>query len=623
MNFLLIIPRIVSKIGEAYQFPLGLPYVSAAMKEQGFHVFTCNLNQCEGTVQSILIKKIEEYNIDVIMTGGLSFQFWPIYQIVEIVKNVVPRDIITVVGGGIITSDPETAMEALEFVDIGVIGEGEITVPELSHCLEAKQPYENVAGLILNRGNNVFQRTLERSPVSDLDTLPWPDFDGFEFEKTLNSTAGISGLNTKRTIYMLASRSCPFQCSFCFHTVGRKYRQRSLDSFFSELECYIERYHIDYVCVEDELISYSSERIREFCKRIKKYGIRWWTQFRVDMVDPELLPLLKDSGCEVMSFGLESADNRVLKSMGKHTTVEQIESTLSKVVEAGIHFEGAFIFGDTAETYETANNTLFFWLKHPEYRINLTTITIFPGCPLYWKAREVGAIKNPVQYLREGCPQLNITQMSKNEFADIISKCMQYPHRKSRALKNEEMLSIDSYKARVAIKGNCAVCGTENTWEDIKLFTTNALGCENCGQRYNVFMPNALYPVFKENLEKLLSYGKIAVWGVNYVVTRLFKEIDILEMDKIFLVDSSTVKQGMDLGFYGVLAPKIINDEKISTVIVAIPAYYHSISLEIHYMFPYVKRVIDICDLIREDMEWDFERGGHHEEDYVFSNKRM
>ena len=101
---------------------------------------------------------------------------------------------------------------------------------------------------------------------------------------------------------------------------------------------------MEYVCIEDELFSYNSDRIREFCERIKKYYIRWWTQFRVDMVEPWLTKLLKESGCEVMSFGLESADNRVLKSMGKHTTVEQIESTPSKVVAEGYAYRGRVYF---------------------------------------------------------------------------------------------------------------------------------------------------------------------------------------------------------------------------------------------------------------------------------------
>ena len=99
MNILIAMPRIVNNVGEAYQFPLGLPYVSAALKKANFRVFTINLNHHNDTVQNLLISQINEHNIDVVMTGGLSFQFWSIYQIVEIVKNYNPK-LVTVAGGG-------------------------------------------------------------------------------------------------------------------------------------------------------------------------------------------------------------------------------------------------------------------------------------------------------------------------------------------------------------------------------------------------------------------------------------------------------------------------------------------------------------------------------------------
>lgn len=105
-------------------------------------------------------------------------------------------------------------MEALKYVDIGVIGEGEITVPELCERLVNGKLYTDVAGLILK--DKKYFRTPPRPPIDDLDSIPWPDFDGFGLDKTFDSTASISGLNSKRTIYMLASRSCPFQCSFWF-----------------------------------------------------------------------------------------------------------------------------------------------------------------------------------------------------------------------------------------------------------------------------------------------------------------------------------------------------------------------------------------------------------------------
>lgn len=601
MKYMMVMPRIVSKVGDAYQFPLGLPYVSASLKREGIDVLTVNLNQIEGTVEEILIDKIKNNNIDVVMTGGLSFQYWPIYQILEIVKNY-DRSLLTVVGGGIISSDAEAALEALEHVDIAVVGEGEITVVELCNTLNHNKELDDVRGIIWKNKDGVYVKNQEREPISCLDDLPWPDFDGFDLKKTFDYTPGISGLNSTRTIYMLASRSCPYQCSFCFHTVGRKYRQRSLDSFFLELDNYVKKYDINFICIADELFSYNNERVIEFCNRIKKYNIGWWAQFRVDSLEPWLIPLLKESGCQVMSFGLESADNRVLKSMGKHITIEKTDSTLRKVHEAGMPFEGAFIFGDMAETYETASNTLDYWVKHPEYRINLNTITVFPGCPLYKNAIKKGIIKNPAKYLKDGCPQINITQMSKEEFSDIVEKLLNYPHLKARKMENEVLYDIDYSKARVDLRGRCAVCGTENKWEKVKLFVANGLACKDCGQRYNVFMPQDLKEIFENNIMKLTSKGITAIWGMNYVTTKLFEESTLMRNDlNLVPIDSSTIKQGMKMGVYDVQAPDVILEKDIKNVVIAIPAFYHEIALQIHYMYKNVENVVDICDLIKDD----------------------
>lgn len=252
LNFLLVMPRIVNKVGDGYSFPLGLPYVSASLKKAGFQIYTFNLNHHAGEVEDLMREQIREHEIDVVMTGGLSFQYYPIKQLVDAVKSV-DADIPVFVGGGLITGDPEAAMKALEVCTAGIIGEGEITDVELCRALEEGRPLEEVDGLIIQKADGTYFTTPERKEIENIDEIPWPDYDGFELEKSFNETPGVSGMNSTRTIFMLGSRSCPYQCSFCFHTVGRKYRQRSLDNFFEELDYNVKKYHINYVCVADEL----------------------------------------------------------------------------------------------------------------------------------------------------------------------------------------------------------------------------------------------------------------------------------------------------------------------------------------------------------------------------------
>ena len=150
LNFLLVMPRIVNKVGDGYSFPLGLPYVSASLKKAGFRIFTYNLNHHAGEVEDVVREQIEENNIDVVLTGGLSFQYYPIKQVVDAVKNV-DESIPVFVGGGLITGDPEAAMKALEVCTAGIIGEGEITDVELCRYLEEGRHLEENDGLIIQK----------------------------------------------------------------------------------------------------------------------------------------------------------------------------------------------------------------------------------------------------------------------------------------------------------------------------------------------------------------------------------------------------------------------------------------------------------------------------------------
>lgn len=601
LNYLLVMPRLVQNAGDGYSFPLGIAYISASLKKAGYNVFTLNLNHLDGKVQDLIKAEIALKKIDVVATGGLSFQYSTIRRVIEAAKTADDK-IITIVGGGIISGDPEPAMKALEYADFGVIGEGEITISELGAVLERGGEPAGVDGLIF-KSDGHYVTTSPRRELENIDSLPWPDYQGFGIDKYLKSNPpGISGLNRKNIIFMLASRSCPYNCTFCFHTAGRRYRQRSLDDFFAELDHLVSLYQIDFICLADELFARKIERVREFCQRIKAYKIKWWAQFRVDDITPELLAVLKDGGCEVMSFGLESADNRVLKSMRKYTTVEQIERTLRLVYESGISLEGAFIFGDIEETYETASNTLKWWREHSEYRITLNLITVYPGSYLYQYACEKRIIRDKVQFLKEGCPQINVSKLTDRQLSELIWQFMEAPVSQIKTLSSVDLTSVDYKTGRIGVSGKCVTCGQQNNWDNIKLFTMNFLPCQKCGQKYNVPLPPQLRTNIENNVNKLVAeYGKVAVWGINYHSADLFNNSPVLQNGSIFPVDISETKRKMALYGRQIFAPQIINDEGIRAVIVAIPVYFTQIASQIESGHKKVVQVVDICSLTDPD----------------------
>ena len=207
-------------------------------------------------------------------------------------------------------------MNALETVDYGVIGEGELTVCELADALEGNRTCENVEGIIFRRDDGSWQTTSQRPEIMDLDALPYPDYESMEFAEVLDKLpTDIYALGKGRFGFVSFGRSCPFNCTFCFHPSGTQYRKRSMESVFREIDYLIEKFNIRNIAITDELFVAKIDDVKEFCQKIKARNIGFVISLRVDMVRRDMLELLKDAGCLAVAFGLESADDRILKSM--------------------------------------------------------------------------------------------------------------------------------------------------------------------------------------------------------------------------------------------------------------------------------------------------------------------
>lgn len=611
-NYLIVMPRLVRSASDGYIFPLGIPYISASLKHAGYNVSTLNLNHSEGLIKDILEKKIREADIDVVFTGGLSAQFSAVKIIVDSIKEIDPN-LLVVVGGGLISAEPEVAMEALEHVDFGVIGEGEITCTELCKALENKTDINEVDGLIFHdpKGSYNYIVTNSRKEIKDLDTLPWPDYEGFDYEKNLSSATGLFSFGSKRMAYVISSRSCPFNCTFCFHTSGKKYRQRSIENLFNELDYLISKYNIDEICIADELFAQDINRLRRFCEKITNYHVTWNASFRVDNVTAEMISLIKGTNCcSWMGFGLESADNRILKSMRKNITIEQIESALNLCHGSGIPVQGNFIFGDIEETVESAEKSLH-WLKDNQmkYNIKVAHIIAYPGTYIYKYACEKKMIKDKVQFLKDGCPQKNISRMTIDEYSKLSTKIaiiMSEPKNNSALF---EVYDFDNNNGFISVKGICNACGTRNTWGKVRLFKYSFMVCTKCGQKFSPPLHDKnLISNIESNFQYLLErFGKVAVWGMSDHIVTVFRHSQIMQNKKIFPVDISDTKQGHSLFGNEVFSPEIIDKEQIETVIVAAAMHIGIIESQIRVQFPHVKTVIDISNLI----------GSHYDPDAI------
>ncbi len=598
LNYLLVAPRVVQTTGDGYAFPLGLAYISAMLKSRGYSVFTTNLNHVDGVQKEILKQLFDEYQINVLGTGGLSFQYSTLIDIVRAAKEIKP-DIITIVGGGIISAEPDVAMKALAYADYGVIGEGEYTICDLADALENHEDVSLIPGIIYKTKDRLVQ-TQKRKEIADLDALPWPDYDGFNLDNYLElPSVSINNMITKRMAYMAASRSCPYACSFCFHSTGKKYRQRSMANVFAEMEYVKNKYAIGFVYMVDELFARDKTRLFAFASKMTELAIPWTASFRVDDITEELINGLKGSTCAGMMFGLESADNRILKSMRKHIKIEQIDKALKLAFDAGIPTAGNFIFGDIEETLETAQNTLNWWENNIDYNIGLNLINVYPGAHIYKYACDNQIIKDPVQFLKDGCPQVNISKLTESEMAYVALQVFSAPYKLGKAVTEVVVSQLHS-TGHITFSGKCACCGKLNHWEEIKLFVGNSwVTCSYCMQKHNVPLPKEVGKNIERNILSLLeSNESLIIWGLTYYSVDLFVTYDIFHDDRIILIDNSEAKQHITIRGKKIYSPSILTNNNAKTVISFYPNSIQQISSIIQKSYPMVTETIDICSLI-------------------------
>ena len=599
MNYLIVVPRIINKTGDFYMFPQGLAYISAALGKAGFNLFKLNLNHIETTVEEALRATIIDNDIDVIMTGGLTGQYGAIQTIIS-EANRIKDDIINIIGGGIITSSPEYAMEAICNSQIGVIGEGELIIEEICTTLEEGGDISNVPGVIYYRDGELIRSQGKPTPVN-VNSVPIPDYDGLGLDKLLESTPNIIGMSDENTFPIITSRGCPFSCTFCFHPSGMKYRQRDLDNVFEEIDLLREKYNIEYLSVQDELFGFNMDRVREFCERIKPYNMKWWAQFRVTQITEELVELLKGSNCAAIGLGIESADDRILESMNKKIKLENIENALDLVYNAGLGIQGNLIFGDPEETIESVRNSLDWWKRNSKYGLQLSLIVTYPGTGIFKYAVDKGLITDPVQHIKDSCPTIKLSKMSDKEYTWMVEEILSLQRASLTTPQKIESYQIDYNHANMDLDGYCNSCEEKNSWKEIRFFISESISCKRCGRRHYAPIPQEVADGVKATVLKLIEkYGKIAFWGINSYFYNLSEKMNLKDCESILYVDQSEIRAGVSIGNCKIRLTDTINSENVRCVIVTVPQYFSNLKPMIETSFNGVETVLNISDLLSD-----------------------
>ncbi|HEY1182788.1 MAG TPA: cobalamin-dependent protein [Bryobacteraceae bacterium] len=496
MRILIVAPRYIKVPGEFYQFPLGLGYISAVLKEEGHDVFCLNSNKSDVPISQLVHQAVRSYSPDICAAGAISPFLRQVKEIFKAARAAKP-EIFNIVGGGVLSSDPEAALRLID-ADAGVIGEGEETIVELCQAQKAHGDLSRVGGIVFSH-KGVVQRTANRPPIEALGSIPWPDYEGFGFGDTITNQLPsdayfLHATNAPRSIDMISGRSCPYYCTFCFHPAGKGYRERPLDDFFAELEFRVRTYNINTLSLVDELFSLKKARLFEFCERIKPLNVHWTIQLHVNSVDDAILMRMKDAGCTYISYGIESMSQPVLNSMKKRSTTTQIDKVMRWTYDRKLGIQGNIIFGDTAETLETGNESMDWWARNQRYMINVGRLQVYPGSPDYIEAVRDGLIENRIKWIDRQDVYLNISK--SNDFdAEILGIQVDVAQ---KAILNETTPVRFVAETPHPVRGqtfnivwDCPRCQHLNDYRGVKLSPTLdqhaiRLTCRGCLSRFDV-----------------------------------------------------------------------------------------------------------------------------------------
>ncbi len=499
VNILLLVPKynFSKEIYHHYTFPIGLGYVNAILKNAGYQVDCINLNQGCGTVKDLVAEALDKKDYDYVCTGGNDLIFYTVRTIIETVHEHKSKPKI-ILAGHILTHEPELMIDALK-PDFGVISEGEITILELLECLEKNQDLKQVAGIIYSDKDGKITRTTKRAPIKDIDSIPFPDYEDLGLSIHIDNTYCNDNycnntLDFPRTYPFLGSRGCAYNCTFCWHP--ENYRWRSIENIMEELRHAVRKYKINNLNIVDDCFSIKQDRVYEFCKRIKElskevgWDIKWTCQLLVHTVDRKLLHTMKDAGCESISYGFESFSPIVLRSMMKPITPEMIDRAFHATLDAKIAVQAHFIFGDTAETKETTEETINYWIKNGKGQIGLGFIQPYPGSVMYQRCIERGILKDRLDYIKNGMDPnncFNMTDsMSDEELKNFRKKMLKAYRAHIRFVRPISIKDTGNERYRFEVK--CPFCKEIVIYNNCYIKNKYTYGfniiCKNCCMRF-------------------------------------------------------------------------------------------------------------------------------------------
>lgn len=377
------------------RIPLSLLYLGASLSDAGHIPYIIDLNHSSYKQLNDLIKDINPEFIG--FTTSTPYYNW-IINFTNHIKGKYPN-IKLIAGGPHATVEPETLLDNFDYI---VCGEGEKAIVDI------------VEGKIKDK--------IVRYPYEDnLDNIPMPAWYLVNMDNY-----GINQ-NGKRTMTILSSRSCPYNCFFCTKNIlGPKQRCHSIDRVIQEIKVLKDYYGFKSFYFLDDCFTADKQRAKDLCRAIikNKLNITYRAMARTDTVDEELMKLLKESGMDFISFGLEHFNNKVLELTQKGNTRENNIKAIKLAKKYGMKIRGSMIMNLPGASKTSMYECLEIAKKYDLDYADFYPLISYPGTQIWNNPKKYKMkMKDKSYNFYQTCGESNVSllSMSDKEFFEILT----------------------------------------------------------------------------------------------------------------------------------------------------------------------------------------------------------
>lgn len=408
--------------------PIGLMYIATYLKQMfkdQIQVRIVNMVADKVDPES-LSAYLKDYCPDVVGIRGLNIYKDVFHQISAAVKKF-NKDIKVFGGGPYVTMDVHNASSDKN-VDYFVIGEGEITFSEIIGKILMSHPFLDVKGLAYKNKNKLILNE-PRDFIEDLDTLPFPDYSLVSAEKYSKFIS--YGYNRRRQAVMFSSRGCPYQCIYCHNIFGKKYRARSAQNVFDEIESLYNDFNIKDFYFVDDNPNLKYQRTMDLFDLVIDSGMKIYIYFangiRGDIIDRAFIDKMVEAGVIWVDFAIETASHRLQKFIKKFVNLEKIADNIHYTCGKNIMVSCNIMAGFPSETKDEALQTIEFLKQFKHIIIPLFfSVKYYPNTEIYDLAIEHGIkienIEDAYAETYHDVRHSGTPLISKKEFMDIYFK---------------------------------------------------------------------------------------------------------------------------------------------------------------------------------------------------------